>query len=109
MKSKSILAVLLFLLGFGVTLLTTPASQAGTVFVNTPGRVFVPTNGCFNGFCNGPFFPNQGVTPVFFNNPVVVHPVIFDTTGVVDNIYGPGASAARRMAPMRNSNFYHGW
>src|SRR4030095_847594 len=107
---KFVIAVLLFFTGLGVTLLTPPASQAGSsIFVNTPGGVFIPNRGCFNGFCNNPCFgPTHVGNPAFFN-PVFAQPVIFDTTGVVDNIYGPGASAARRMAPLRNSNFYHGW
>jgi hypothetical protein len=116
---KYFVAVVLFLAGITFTLLTTPAAHAGgAVFVNTPGRVFFPNSGfgCFNGFCNSPCFgSNNIVTPGFFNpftpvvNPVFAQPVIFNTTGIVDNIYGPGASAARRMAPLRNSNFYHGW
>src|SRR5262245_1658362 len=110
---KYFLAILLFLASITFTLLTTPAARAGgAVFVNTPGTVFAPRSGfgCFDGFCNNNCFGSSCfVTPGFFSTPVVVHPVIFDTTGIVDNIYGPGASAARRMAPLRNSNFYHGW
>ena len=110
---RFVLAILLFLAGLGVTLVTTPAAHAGgAVFVNTPGFFPAHQGGCFNGFCNSPCF-GHGANPAFFNptfaNPVFAQPVIFNTTGIVDNIYGPGASAARRLSPVRNSNFYHGW
>jgi hypothetical protein len=106
---KYFLAILLFLAGFTFVLLTTPAAHAH----GFGGPGFFPQNaafGCPNGFCgSGCFHP--GFAPVFFQpvTPFIAAPVIVDDRFVFDNIYGPGASAARRLAPVRNSNFYHGW
>lgn len=122
---KTLLAAVVFFTVFTLTLFTTPASHArGAIFVNAgfPGAVVVTSRGfnngfgCMNGFCNGTCwngwnggFVQPGFFPPVFSTPVTAYPLIVDTTAVVDNIYGPGASAARRMAPIRNSNIYHGW
>jgi len=112
---KYLAALLVFLGMITLTLITTPASQAQTVFVGTPGgNVFMRNPGfnCFNGFCNRPVFnpgfPQPVVAPLY-TTPVQAYPVIINDIGAFDNIYGPGASPARRLGAYRNTNIYYGW
>jgi len=115
---KYLVAVFVFLSLITLILFTTPASQAGSnVFINVgvPGSVYVsrPGYNCWNGFCNGagfgPGYYRPGFYPPVATTPVTVYPVLLNDTGAFDNIYGPGASPARRLAPYRNTNIYHGW
>jgi hypothetical protein len=112
---KYLIALLIFFGMITFTLVMTPASHAQTVFMGTPGgNMFVrnPNFNCFNGFCNHPNFNpgffQPGFAPVF-TTPIQVFPVIINDTGAFDNIYGPGASPARRLGAYRNTNLYHGW
>ncbi|MFO1518771.1 MAG: hypothetical protein U1F57_03760 [bacterium] len=113
---KYLAALSLFLSILTVTLFTTPASSQVYPSFYGGGRVapgyFYPQGPVVvgaPGFYGRGYYPNQFYPGFYPVSPTMVQPVIINDTGVVDNIYGPGASAARRLGVNRNSNLYHGW
>ena len=120
---KYILSAVFFLSFILSAIFFTPASQAYTTFyVGTspgsyraspiyPGNHYYPRH----NYC-----PPRRIYPYSnYNYPAYYQPyghvyvepqtVIIDDTGAYDDVYGPGASAARRLEPARNTNIYHGW